>query len=386
MANPAETRAMLRAIELSTRAQGSTPPNPDVGCVILDSDGNVAGEGWFDRPGGPHAEVVAIRNAGERARGGTAVVTLEPCDHYGRTPPCTSALIDAGIARVVYAVADPNPVAAGGADTLRRHAIEVESGLLAEEAALANARWLTPFRKHRPFVVWKYAATLDGRIAASDGTSQWITCADARADVHRLRSVVDTIIVGVGTVLTDDPRLTVRLDEFPDPPEMPGAVPNELMPPLRVVVDSHERTPANARVRDASAPTWIATSDEVGAGPNGQVDLAKLLAQLYEDGRRYALLEGGSSLAGAFWRAGLIDRVVAYVAPSLLGAGAAALGDAGVTTIDDAIGLEISDVSRVGPDVRITATPKGSGDLVVESGATSRPDRFEPAEKYEGSA
>lgn len=348
MAQPVEQAAMRRAVELSTRAQLTTPPNPDVGCVILDTDGKVAGEAWFERPGGPHAEVVALRNAGERAKGGTAVVTLEPCDHYGRTPPCTSALIDAGIARVVYGVDDPNPIAAGGAETLRMHGIEVDSGVLAAEAARANARWLRPFGTGRPFVVWKYAATLDGRSAAADGTSKWITSDEARADVHRLRAVVDTIIIGVGTVLTDDPHLTARLDGAPH------------AQPLRVVVDSQDRTPAGAKVRDAAAPTWIATPDEVGANADGLVDLAKLLAQLYEDGRRYALLEGGPKLAGAFLRAGLIDRVVGYVAPALLGSGRHALDDAGVTTIDDAIRLEVTDVTTIGPDVRITAQPKSS--------------------------
>jgi diaminohydroxyphosphoribosylaminopyrimidine deaminase/5-amino-6-(5-phosphoribosylamino)uracil reductase len=191
-----------------------------------------------------------------------------------------------------------------------------------------------------------------------------------------LRSVVDTIIVGVGTVIADDPRLTVRLDEFaatdaPTAQEHPDAVANELLPPLRVVVDSHDRTPANARVRDASAPTRIATSDQVGAGQDGQVDLAKLLTQLYEDGRRYALLEGGPTLAGAFWRAGLIDRVVAYVAPSLLGSGAAALGDAGVPTIDEAIRLDVTDVDRVGTDIRITARPLCSAPAAEPQGAKS---------------
>lgn len=342
---------MLRAIELSTRATVTTPPNPDVGCVILDPTGRVAGEGWHERPGGPHAEIVALHAAGERARGGTAVVTLEPCDHAGLTSPCTAALIEAGITRVVFAVADPNPVAAGGAATLRANGVNVEDDVLAEPAARANARWLTPFRTGRPFVVWKYAATLDGRSAAADGTSRWITGPEARAEVHRLRAAVDTVVVGVGTVLTDDPQLTARgADGSPA-----GLAADQ---PLRVVVDSAHRTPKAARVRDSAAPTWIATADALGADTDGRVDLARLLTTLYEQGRRYVLLEGGPTLAGAFWRAGLVDRVVAYVAPALLGAGPAALADAGVTTIDEAIRLDVVDVAQVGADVRITATPK----------------------------
>jgi diaminohydroxyphosphoribosylaminopyrimidine deaminase / 5-amino-6-(5-phosphoribosylamino)uracil reductase len=356
VANPGELAAMRRAIELSLNGASTTPPNPDVGCVVLDRTGAAAGEGWHEYAGGPHAEVNALAQAGERARGGTAVVTLEPCDHTGRTGPCTHALIESGVARVVVAVADPNPVAAGGAATLRAAGIDVEVGVLADEATSANARWLTPFRTQRPFVVWKYAATLDGRSAAADGTSRWITGAEARADVHRLRAAVDTVVAGSGTVLADDPQLTARVaDTVVEAPEAP---PEQRPQPLRVVVDSAGRTPPTARVRDDAAPTWIATAADVGATADGRVDLTKLLHRLYEHGRRYVLLEGGPTLAGAFWQAGLIDRVVGYVAPALLGAGPAALTDAGVTTIDAAIRLDVTDVRRFGPDLRITATPR----------------------------
>jgi len=345
VAGPAELAAMRRAVELSTRAALTTPPNPDVGCVVLDAAGDIVGEGWHERPGGPHAEIHALRAAGERARGGTAVVTLEPCAHTGRTGPCTDALIEAGIARVVVAVPEPSSVAAGGIARLRAHGVDVEVGVLQDEAAAANARWLTPFRLGRPFVVWKFAATLDGRSAAADGTSRWITGADARADVHRLRAAVDTVVVGLGTVLADDPQLTAR---------DVGAQ----RQPLRVVVDSTGRTPSTARVRDGAADTWIATADDVGSGPEGRVDLTKLLTALHERGRRYVLLEGGPRLAGAFLAAGLVDRVVGYLAPALLGAGPAALGEAGVTTIADALRLDITDVTLIGGDVRITAAPR----------------------------
>ncbi|MFF3866649.1 bifunctional diaminohydroxyphosphoribosylaminopyrimidine deaminase/5-amino-6-(5-phosphoribosylamino)uracil reductase RibD [Micromonospora sp. NPDC001898] len=341
--------AMRRAIALAARGLGTASPNPVVGCVLLDPDGEVVGEGFHAYAGGPHAEIVALAQAGRRARGGTAVVTLEPCDHTGRTGPCSRALIVAGIARVVVAVPDPDPVAAGGAATLRAAGVRVEFGVRAAEAEAGNVTWLTSVRRGWPYVVWKFAATLDGRSAAVDGTSMWITSEEARADVHALRGTVDAVIAGVGTVLADDPRLTVR--NLRD-----GTL--AIRQPLRVVVDSLGRTPAGARVRDGAAGTWIATAAQVGAGPDGRVDLPELLAELHRRGVRAALLEGGPSLAGAFLSAGLVDRVVGYVAPRLLGAGPTALADAGVTTIADAIDLEITDVTQIGPDLRITALPR----------------------------
>jgi diaminohydroxyphosphoribosylaminopyrimidine deaminase / 5-amino-6-(5-phosphoribosylamino)uracil reductase len=355
MADTTEDGAMLRAIDLAARGLGRTSPNPVVGCVILDRTGRTVGEGFHAYPGGPHAEVVALAEAGEQARGGTAVVTLEPCDHTGRTGPCTRALINAGVRRAVVAVSDPNPDAAGGVATLRAAGVEVLLGVRAEQAEATNVAWLTATRRAaagdpRPYVIWKAAATLDGRSAAADGTSKWITSAGARADVHRLRGTVDAIVAGVGTVLADDPELTVRSG---------SAAPDASPPrqPLRVVVDSRGRTPENARVRDAGAATWVATASEVGADPDGRVDLTALGAALYERGCRRVLLEGGPTLAGAFLRASLVDEIVYYLAPRLLGAGTSALGDAGVITIADAIDLEINDVERVGPDLRITAVP-----------------------------
>ncbi|MFI5487217.1 bifunctional diaminohydroxyphosphoribosylaminopyrimidine deaminase/5-amino-6-(5-phosphoribosylamino)uracil reductase RibD [Micromonospora echinaurantiaca] len=341
--------AMRRAIELAARGLGTTSPNPVVGCVLLDAAGAVVGEGFHAYAGGPHAEIVALAQAGERARGGTAVVTLEPCDHTGRTGPCSTALIQAGVARVVIAVPDPNPVASGGAATLRAAGIQVDLGVRAAEAEAGNVAWLTSMRRGWPYVIWKYAATLDGRSAAADGTSMWITSEAARMDVHALRGTVDAVLVGVGTVLADDPRLTAR--NLRD-----GTL--AIRQPLRVVVDSAGRTPADARVRDGAARTWIATADEVGAGPDGRVDLPALLAALHGRGIRAVLLEGGPQLAGAFLAAGLVDKIVGYVAPRLLGAGPAALVDAGVTTIAEAIDLELTDVTQIGPDLRITALPR----------------------------
>ena len=348
-----ELAAMDRAISLAALGLGETSPNPSVGAVILDKHGTVVGEGRTAPAGGPHAEVLALQQAGDRARGGTAVVTLEPCNHTGRTGPCTLALHDAGIARVVVAVTDPNPLAAGGIDTLRAAGIATTTGVRAAEAADGLRYWLTAVPRERPYIVWKYAATLDGRSAAADGTSQWITSEAARADVHRLRGTVDAIIAGVGTVLADDAHLTVR---FPTEP-----VGNfSRRKPLRVVVDSAGRTPPDARVRDGAAPTWIATAAEVGTADGNRVDLHALLKSLYARGVRGALLEGGPTLAGAFLRAGLVDEVVGYIAPKLLGAGAPALADAGVDTIGHAIDLELRDVTRVGPDLRLTAVPKGA--------------------------
>jgi diaminohydroxyphosphoribosylaminopyrimidine deaminase/5-amino-6-(5-phosphoribosylamino)uracil reductase len=251
-------------------------------------------------------------------------------------------------------VADPNPVANGGAEALRAAGVQVEVGVRAAEAHAGNVAWLTSTRRAaagdpRPYVIWKFASTLDGRSAAADGTSQWISSPDARTDVQALRAGVDAIVVGVGTVLADDPHLTARV----------GAGALAARQPLRVIVDSAGRTPVNARVRDSAARTWIASAAEVGSAVDGRVDLRRLGPALYERGCRRVLLEGGPTLAGAYLREGLVDEVVGYVAPKLLGGGPAALIEAGIATIAEAIELEITDVTRVGPDLRITALPKG---------------------------
>lgn len=359
MDTAADTTAMRRAVTLAARGLGSTSPNPVVGCVVLDATGHPVGEGYHQRAGGPHAEVHALRAAGEQARGGTAYVTLEPCNHTGRTGPCAQALVEAGIARVVYAVGDPNPQATGGADTLRAAGIRAEQGLLAEEAEAVNAAWLTSVRLGRPHVTWKYAATLDGRIAAADATSRWITSAESRADVHRLRAEADAVVVGSGTARTDDPQLGVR--------GVDGAV-----QPVRVVVDTTATAVRpGARVLDLTAPTVIAVADDADArhlpaesvlrlpraadGPG--LDLPALLAALHGRGVRSVLLEGGPTLAGAFVAAGLVDKVVGYLAPVLLGAGPAALADAGISTIAEALRLDVTETEHIGPDLRITAVP-----------------------------
>ncbi|MFN8170009.1 MAG: bifunctional diaminohydroxyphosphoribosylaminopyrimidine deaminase/5-amino-6-(5-phosphoribosylamino)uracil reductase RibD [Candidatus Nanopelagicales bacterium] len=334
MTQPHELAAMRRALELAATPGVPLGPNPRVGCVLLAPDAAVVAEGFHRGAGTPHAEVDALSRAGDRARGATAVVTLEPCDHTGRTGPCSEALLAAGVARVVVAQLDPNPVAAGGARRLRAAGVEVETGLLAAQAEALNPAWTFAVTHGRPFVTWKTASTLDGRIAAADGTSRWITSAEARAEVHGLRASVDAVVVGTGTVLADDPHLAVRRDGE----VAPGAQ------PLRVVVGLRD-VPPTARVLDDAAPTLhLRTHDPVEA-----------LADLHAREVRHVLLEGGPTLAAAFVRAGVVDAVRWYVAPALLGSGAAALGDAGMSTIAQALRLQVTDVARVGADVRIDA-------------------------------
>ncbi|MFJ8959486.1 bifunctional diaminohydroxyphosphoribosylaminopyrimidine deaminase/5-amino-6-(5-phosphoribosylamino)uracil reductase RibD [Lentzea sp. NPDC102401] len=326
---------MALAIAESERVRGITSPNPPVGCVILDENGNAAGFGGTQPVGGPHAEVMALKAAGSKAQGGTAVVTLEPCSHHGRTPPCTDALIEAGIKHVIHAVSDPNPRAAGGANRLKEAGITVESGLLATEVSHGPLRaWLHYARTGRPHVTWKYAASLDGRIAASDGTSQWISSETSRNEVHEMRAKLDAIIVGTGTVRKDDPALTAR-----DTGGMP--LPRQ---PLPVVVGMSD-LPVGAKLQHTALHLRTHHPDDV-------------LTALAEQGVVDVLLEGGPTLAGAFWRAGRIDRVLAYIAPVLLGDGPAAVLGAGVSTITDAVRLTVQDVTMSGPDVRISAVPE----------------------------
>ncbi len=314
--------------------------NPRVGAVVTDAAGRVVGRGHHRGAGTPHAEVVALAEAGAAARGGTAVITLEPCDHVGRTGPCSAALLDAGVARVVYAQPDPNPQAAGGAATLRTAGVSVEGGLLAAEAAALNRAWSFAVAHGRPRVVWKFAATLDGRSAAADGSSQWITGPEARADVHRQRSEAGAVLVGTGTALADDPRLTVRRED--------GSLAEQQ--PLRVVMGRRE-LPASARVLDDAAPTWLARTR----------DPQEVLDGLTDRGVRQLWLEGGPELAAAFVSAGLVDEVVAYLAPTLLGGGRPAVADLGVPTLARAVHLTLLDVTTLGPDLRVRATPALSG-------------------------
>jgi len=327
--------AMRRAIDVA-RERGNCLPNPTVGCVVLDVDGTVVGTGATVRKGA-HAEVEALAEAGDRARGGTAVVTLEPCRHVGNTGPCTEALLAAGVARVVIAETDPTAEAGGGADVLRAAGVEVETGVLADEAEPLNRAWRFAVTHGRPYVTWKYAATMDGLSAAPDGSSKWITGPDARRDVQTFRSQCDAIVAGTGAVLADDPRLTVR-----DAEDLP--LPYELQP-LRVVV-GETTIPNYYRVFDRVAPTLLIQSRE----PD------EVLAKLTENGVKHVWLEGGPRLAGGFWKAGVIDRVIGYIAPSMLGSGRAALeGEA--ATLADLRPIDITDLRMIGPDIRIIGTP-----------------------------
>lgn len=349
--------AMTRAVELAARGLGRTAPNPVVGCVVLDVDGAVVGEGWHSRAGGPHAEVEALAAAGDAARGGTAVVTLEPCRHTGRTGPCTSALLAAGVARVVVAVPDPTETAGGGADLLRRNGVEVVEGVGREAAEHGNRAWLHGVRTGRPWVTWKLATTLDGRTSAADGTSRWITGTTAREAVHRLRAERDAVLVGAGTLRADDPHLAVRgLDDVTQP--------------LRVVLDPRAEIALTARVLDDLAPTLVVVAEgadvarltaagvDLLALPAGErgLDLAALLTALHGRGVHSVLLEGGARLAASAVADDLVDEIVAHIAPALLGAGSSVLADAGITTITEALRLTTTDVARLGDDVAVTAT------------------------------
>jgi diaminohydroxyphosphoribosylaminopyrimidine deaminase / 5-amino-6-(5-phosphoribosylamino)uracil reductase len=331
-----ESTALMRRALDAARLGPEADPNPRVGCVVTDAAGTVVGVGHHRGAGTPHAEVDALGQAGASARGGTAYVTLEPCDHAGRTGPCTEALLAAGIARVVYAVSDPDAAAAGGGDTLAAAGVAVQCGILAADAEDLNASWLHARRTGRPWVVAKSASTLDGRVAAADGSSRWVTGPAARADVHALRARCGAVVVGTGTAVADDPRLTVRGPDGADAARQP----------LRVAV-GHRPLPAGARLLDDAAETLVLATH----------DPAEVLDTLHARGIHRVLLEGGPTLSAAFLTAGLVDEVVAYVAPALLGAGPGVVADLGITTIADAVRLQPTDVTVLGPDVRITARP-----------------------------
>lgn len=364
----ADERWMLRAIELAERASGCTSPNPPVGSVIVAED-RIVGEGWHRGVGQAHAEADALRDAGPQAQGATAYVTLEPCNHTGRTPPCTAALIDAGIARVVYAVTDPNPIASGGADRLRAAGIEVTGGV-AEAAARQLARYfLHHVETHRPWVIAKSASSLDGRIATRTGHSQWITGDDARRAGHRLRQATDAILVGIETVLADDPALTVRLPEG-------DCRACDVRHPIPIVLDTHARIPLDAQVLDAceSAQTIVVTGERVSqehcdalrargadvitlpvSADTDRPDPRALIPVLGQRGIQSLLLEGGPSVHGSFMDAGLVDEVVAFVAPILIGGkeAPAAISGMGADTLDEAIRLDQVQATPVGEDLMV---------------------------------
>ncbi|MGH3414098.1 MAG: bifunctional diaminohydroxyphosphoribosylaminopyrimidine deaminase/5-amino-6-(5-phosphoribosylamino)uracil reductase RibD [Marmoricola sp.] len=335
----AEQRAMRRALALAATPGVPLGPNPRVGCVLLSAGGDTVAEGLHRGAGTPHAEAIALAAAGAAARGTTAVVTLEPCHHTGRTGPCSEALAEAGVARVVYARTDPNPVARGGAAHLLGSGVDVSAGLLGEQAARLNRAWEFGLAHDRPMVTWKFAVTLDGRSAAADGGSRWVSSRPARLDTHRLRAESDTMLVGSSTVVVDDPRLTVR-DEADRP------LPHQ---PLRAVMGVRDLPPDRRVLDDAAESVVLRTRSP-----------AEALATLFARGRRHVFLEGGPTLAAAFLRADMVDEVVCYIAPMLLGAGRGAVGDLGITTIADALHLQVTDVTTLGEgtetNVRLTMT------------------------------
>ena len=320
---------MQRAIALSENGCGRTAPNPIVGAVIVATDGSVIAEGFHDRQTSPdHAEVVALKIAGDRAKGATMYVTLEPCNHTGTTGPCTNAIIDAGIKSVVYAVTDPNPVASGGAAVLKAAGIEVVAGVGQEEAAYSNRAWLTKIIKGRPFITWKVAATLDGKVAAKDGTSKWITNEASRADVQKVRRSVDAIMVGTQTVIADDPHLVPRDGQT-------------LFNPLRIVCGTQE-LPQGAQVLDSAAPTKVIASK----------DLEVVAAELLATGVNHILLESGPTLASAMLHACMLDELMIYQGPSLLGAGKNFVADLGAVTLDHAMSMPRVSTETFGDDVK----------------------------------
>jgi len=363
-------RFMRRALELAERGRGLTSPNPLVGAVVVTPGGDVVGEGFHARAGGPHAEIEALRAAGAGARGATLYVTLEPCSHQGRTPPCAPAVVQAGVARVVASVSDPNPLVSGrGFAELRAAGVEVVVGAGAAEAERQNRVFLTAMRERRPHVTLKAGMTLDGKIADLHGASRWITGEAARRRAHRLRSESDAIVVGIVTVLRDDPELTVRLDQ-PWPRE-----------PLRVVLDTAARTPVGARLIRAGRPSHAVIAvgvdapdgrvrDLAGSGAtvvscgtrDGRVDLGALLAELFAREVRAVLVEGGGEVHGAFLDAGLVDRVAMFAAPLLI-------GGRGATPVVAGEGRELKSAVRLGG---FTVTPLGD-DLLVEADVVRGP-------------
>jgi len=348
---------MSRALELARLGLTSTTPNPRVGCVIV-KDGAVVGQGWHRRAGEPHAEIVALGEAGGRARGATVYLTLEPCSHFGRTPPCVEALIEAKVARVIAAMEDPNPRVNGrGLARLRDAGVDVRCGLLQHEATELNIGFVSRMVRGRPWVRLKVASTLDGRTALPDGTSQWITGEEARRDGHAWRARACVVLSGIGTVRDDDPQLSVRLVET-------------ARQPVKVIVDSRLEIDLEAKAL-RGAPAWIACAAENPGkeaelrdrgcevirlpNPHGKVDLAALMSALAERGVNEVHVEAGHKLNGSLVRAGVVDELIAYLAPSLLGTGLPMFDLEAPVDLERRRQLRFTDVERLGSDLRIMA-------------------------------
>lgn len=366
----ADEKYMARAFELARLGRFTTTPNPNVGCVIV-RDGEIVGEGYHIKAGGPHAEVHALRMAGEKAQGATAYVTLEPCSHHGRTPPCADALIAAGVARVVASMQDPNPEVAGrGLYRLQQTGIEVSHGLMHSEAEAINLGFLKRMRTGFPYVQLKMAASLDGRTAMASGESQWITSAAARADVQRFRAQSSAILSSSATVLADDPSLNVRWDQLDS--DTQRIYPQEsLRQPLRIVIDSQNRVTPQHKMVNQPGDTWLArlaadeqtwpesTEQWVVPGRDNRVDLVLLMMQLAKRQINSIWVEAGAELAGALLQAGLVDELIVYMAPKLLGENGRALCVLpGLQSLSDAPQFILSDVRQVGADLRLRLKPQ----------------------------
>ncbi|VVN87941.1 bifunctional diaminohydroxyphosphoribosylaminopyrimidine deaminase/5-amino-6-(5-phosphoribosylamino)uracil reductase RibD [Pseudomonas fluorescens] len=357
---------MARALKLARKGLYTTHPNPRVGCVIV-RDGQIVGEGWHVRTGEPHAEVHALRAAGVNARGATVYVTLEPCSHHGRTPPCSDALVNAGVARVVAAMQDPNPQVAGrGMQRLARAGIAIHSGVLEGEARAINQGFLKRMEHGLPFVRVKLAMSLDGRTAMASGESQWITGPAARSAVQRLRAQASVVLTGADTVLADGARLTVRAGELGLDPEQTALALSR--PPLRVLIDGRLRVPLDApffKAGPALVATCVAVEEQYANGPeclivpgdDGQVDLRKLLIALAARGVNDVLVEAGPRLAGAFAQQGLVDEYQIFIAGKVLGSSARPLLDWPLELMSEAPQLKIIEIRAVGDDWRVTAVP-----------------------------
>ncbi len=372
--NAADSAWMAHALQLAANGLYTTGVNPRVGCVLV-KDNQIIGEGWHERAGEGHAEVMALQDAerrGNDAKGATAYVTLEPCLHHGKTPPCAEALIKAGVSRVVAAMEDPNPLVAGKGFTLLQAAgIEVAAPLMAAEAEALNVGFVKRMRQGLPWVRFKMAGSLDGRSALANGQSQWITGPEARADGHRFRARAQAILTGVGTLLEDDPLMTVRGVDT-QMAQVTGT-PVPLAPSLRVVLDSHLRMPVTAKILQGGCLVATASTDtertaalrsagaEVLVVPDseGRVDLKALLSNLAERGINEVHLEAGPRLSGVFLKAGLIDELLLYMAPTLLGSDARGwFDDLNLTNLDQKTAWQFQDVRMVGKDLRIIARPK----------------------------
>ena len=360
---------MARAFRLAERGLYTTMPNPRVGCVLV-KDGQIIAEGWHERAGEGHAEVNALRVAGDNARGATAYVSLEPCSHHGRTGPCAQALVDAGISRVVYAMEDPNPLVSGnGIALIRAAGIPVDGPVLEDDARALNPGFVRRMERKRPYVRCKMAMSIDGRTAMDSGESKWITGPKARADVQRLRARSCAIISGVDSILQDNASLTVRVDEL----GLPNAEAAAAKQPLRVIVDSQLRTPRNALMFKQATPILLVHNGQVDAqqladwpdfvelialpGKDGRIDLQALLSELAKRQCNEILVETGATLAGSFLRRGLLDEIIMYMAPKLLGSNARPLFDLPLETMSASLSLKIKDIRAVGRDWRITAVP-----------------------------